>query len=78
MSNGKGDAPRPISVDRELFENNWERVFGRKGTTEEIDNTINQLNDLLPPEMQDMIMKIQDDINNLSISIKEKNDATSE
>lgn len=33
MSNtdaGKGDTPRPISVDQETFERNWERVFGRK------------------------------------------------
>lgn len=29
---GKGDKPRPISVDHETFERNWERVFGRKIT----------------------------------------------
>lgn len=28
--NGKGDAPRPLSVDSETFANNWERVFGKK------------------------------------------------
>lgn len=28
--NGKGDTPRPISVDQETFERNWERVFGQK------------------------------------------------
>lgn len=27
--NGKGDKPRPLSVDRETFETNWERAFGR-------------------------------------------------
>lgn len=30
MSNGKGDTPRPISVDNRTFENNWERTFGSK------------------------------------------------
>lgn len=28
MSNGKGDTPRPLGVPREVFEENWERVFG--------------------------------------------------
>jgi hypothetical protein len=27
MSNGKGDSPRPLSVDSETFANNWERIF---------------------------------------------------
>lgn len=27
---GKGSRPRPLSVDRKTFENNWERVFGKK------------------------------------------------
>ena len=30
MSNGKGDTPRPISVDSRTYENNWERTFGTK------------------------------------------------
>lgn len=25
--NGKGDTPRPLSVDSETFANNWERIF---------------------------------------------------
>lgn len=28
--NGKGDTPRPLSVDRETFEGNWERIFKTK------------------------------------------------
>lgn len=28
MSNGKGDAPRPLSVDTETFKSNWEQTFG--------------------------------------------------
>lgn len=27
MSNGKGDSPRPLSVDRDTFHNNWDRIF---------------------------------------------------
>lgn len=26
--NGKGDAPRPITVDAETYRANWERTFG--------------------------------------------------
>ena len=29
MSNGKGDTPRPLSVDQETFASNWERAFGK-------------------------------------------------
>jgi len=28
--NGKGSKPRPLSVDRKTFENNWDRIFGKK------------------------------------------------
>lgn len=27
---GKGDKPRPIIVDRETFDDNWEKTFGKK------------------------------------------------
>ena len=33
MSNGKGDTPRPLSVDRETFDNNWDKIFGNKEET---------------------------------------------
>jgi hypothetical protein len=26
-NNGKGDTPRPFSVDQETFSNNWDRIF---------------------------------------------------
>jgi hypothetical protein len=32
---GKGSKPRPFSVDKKTFEDNWERIFGKaneKGT----------------------------------------------
>lgn len=28
--NGKGDKQRPLSVDKEIFNNNWERIFSKK------------------------------------------------
>ena len=27
---GKGDAPRPLGVSIERFDNNWEAIFGKK------------------------------------------------
>ena len=27
---GKGDAPRPLGVPLEMFDNNWETIFGKK------------------------------------------------
>ena len=30
MTNGKGDTPRPFSVDSRTYENNFERTFGTK------------------------------------------------
>lgn len=28
--NGKGDAPRPMSVKKQDFDSNWDRIFGKK------------------------------------------------
>lgn len=27
---GKGDSPRPFSVDLKTFDNNWDTIFGKK------------------------------------------------
>jgi hypothetical protein len=27
---GKGDTPRPMEVDREVFSNNWDAIFNKK------------------------------------------------
>lgn len=27
---GKGSRPRPYSVDRKTFEENWDKIFGKK------------------------------------------------
>jgi len=32
---GKGSKPRPFSVDQETFENNFDRIFGKKNTLPE-------------------------------------------
>jgi hypothetical protein len=31
---GKGSKPRPSSVDQTTFDQNWDRIFGRKDTTQ--------------------------------------------
>jgi len=31
--NGKGSKPRPIEVDRAVFESNWDRIFSKKDDT---------------------------------------------
>jgi hypothetical protein len=33
--NGKGDAPRPLSVDADTFANNWDRIFKKQHLVEE-------------------------------------------
>ena len=48
---GKGSKPRPYSVDKETFENNWDRIFGKKKKQE--DNTgvtQNEFQDVLSTE----------------------------
>ena len=32
---GKGDSPRPLSVDQKTFSSNWDAIFGKKKKTEE-------------------------------------------
>ena len=27
---GKGSSPRPYSVDQKIYEDNWNKIFGRK------------------------------------------------
>jgi hypothetical protein len=41
---GKGDTPRPLSVDANTFANNWDAIFGKK--KKEIDDkTLDVYND---------------------------------
>lgn len=30
---GKGSRPRPLSVDRKVFESNWDKIFKKKNQT---------------------------------------------
>jgi hypothetical protein len=34
---GKGSNARPFSVDKQTFDNNWERIFGKKSPKEKED-----------------------------------------
>ena len=34
---GKGSSPRPFSVDKKTFDNNWDKIFGKK-TPQEMDD----------------------------------------
>lgn len=34
--NGKGDKPRPYSVSMETFDDNFERIFGKRDTSPEL------------------------------------------
>lgn len=52
MTNGKGDTPRPISVDSRTYENNWERTFGTKKKkfdqkVQALQSDINRVRDML-------------------------------
>jgi hypothetical protein len=33
---GKGSVPRPFSVDRQTFEDNWNQIFGSKKSNENV------------------------------------------
>lgn len=35
---GKGSAPRPFSVDQKTYQDNWNRVFGAKKQTQNLDS----------------------------------------
>ena len=37
---GKGSKPRPISVPRKQFDENWERIFGKKKSKKEKINRV--------------------------------------
>jgi hypothetical protein len=30
MMNGKGDAPRPMNVKKQQFDDNWDKIFGKQ------------------------------------------------
>lgn len=47
---GKGCKPRPYSVDKETFENNWDRIFGKKKKEDNTGVTQNDFQDVLSTE----------------------------
>lgn len=40
---GKGSRARPLSVDRETYEGNWDRIFGKKDRRERALDQLTQL-----------------------------------
>lgn len=35
--NGKGDQPRPLSITKQEFDNNWDRIFKKKKQDPQLD-----------------------------------------
>jgi hypothetical protein len=46
---GKGSKPRPFSVDKETFDNNFDRIFGKK-KEDNTGVTKNEFQDILSTE----------------------------
>jgi len=67
---GKGSAPRPYSVDRKTFEDNWDKIFGNKESNENVWANRNVWND---PELAK-----QDRLADEIASIKNMKDTRSE
>lgn len=42
---GKGSRPRKQSVDNETFDNNWDRIFGKKDKKPVDDSTLDAYNE---------------------------------
>lgn len=45
---GKGSKPRPYSVDQKTFDNNWDKIFGKKEDNTGV--TQNEYQDILSTE----------------------------
>lgn len=50
---GKGSKPRPFSVDQKTYDDNWNKIFGKKN---------NDFQDILSTE--DTLLKTLDDLTN--------------
>jgi hypothetical protein len=42
---GKGSKPRPLSVDRKTFNDNWDKIFSKKELTKEEKKKYKELHD---------------------------------
>lgn len=47
---GKGSSPRPYSVDRATFDNNWDAIFGKKNKIDNTGTDKNEYHDILQTE----------------------------
>ena len=48
---GKGSTPRPFSVDKETFDNNWDRIFSNnEKRRKEVERLNNEYQDILSTE----------------------------
>lgn len=47
---GKGSAPRPYSVDKNTYDDNWEKVFSRKSREDNTGTTKDEYYDVLTTE----------------------------
>ena len=57
MSNGKGDAPRPMSIDKRTFDTNWERIFQTQKKkidkqVQEVQEEINRVKEMLEQKIK--------------------------
>jgi hypothetical protein len=47
---GKGSTPRPYSVDKDTFDNNWDKVFSKKKKEDNTGVEKNEYQDILSTE----------------------------
>lgn len=50
---GKGSKPRPLSVDRKTFESNWDRIFRKDPSNQDIDASVLKKGTDLVEQMKD-------------------------
>lgn len=58
--NGKGDTPRPMSVDRRTFSMNWERIFQTQKKkvdkqVEELQSEIDKVKEIMKEKQNELI-----------------------
>ena len=64
---GKGSKPRPFSVDKETFDNNFDRIFAKKKDNTGV--TQNEYQDILSTE--DCILEMPGTLGTAKIKFKE-------
>lgn len=51
---GKGDTPRPLSVDHSTFASNWDLIFKKPVANKPVENPVEVTNDLCDRPGQDV------------------------